>query len=80
MEGKRRAPHGARGLKPELSHCRPYRWKSRSTRGAWIETGSISSAGGDSRSRSTRGAWIETFATHVSCPLGLVALHTGRVD
>ena len=34
----RRAPHGARGLKPENPKHKPTDKTSRPTRGAWIET------------------------------------------
>ena len=37
-------------------------YKSRPTRGAWIETSRLSDEGQAKMSRPTRGAWIETLA------------------
>jgi len=55
----RRAPRGARGLKFEKRIGGQNRWKSRPTRGAWIEIKAINEMTAAVESRPTRGAWIE---------------------
>ena len=61
--GGRRAPYGARGLKPHRGRTARRYGKSRPVRGAWIETlDPAISLGIMKLSRPVRGAWIETRA------------------
>ena len=55
-----RAPHGARGLKSDLSYSAVgLEGVSRPTRGAWIEMAPALAPAAAPGSRPTRGAWIE---------------------
>ena len=76
----RRAPHGARGLKPLLLHCLGNKLLSRPARGAWIETSHVSHGRRRQRSRPARGAWIETTISRRNFLPQSVAPRTGRVD
>ena len=76
----RRAPPGARGLKPTNYRSVILSILSRSARGAWIETLQIHCTQHQKRSRSARGAWIETITETLLFVDYQVALRPGRVD
>ena len=78
-EGKRRAPHGARGLKLMLNLKPSLAQQSRPTWGAWIETSNIISLFAAAGSRPTWGAWIETLRKPPRDLYAIVAPHMGRV-
>ena len=57
---KRRAPHGARGLKRKHTEICCPAIMSRPAWGAWIETGDMGAPVSGLMSRPAWGAWIET--------------------
>ena len=75
-----RAPLGARGLKYGITIKTFSRYKSRPTRGAWIEIIIVKYTVKKSRSRPTRGAWIEIPHKLTDEEQEWVAPHSGRVD
>jgi len=76
----RRAPRGARGLKPPIHHARIERRQSRPARGAWIETFTEYRWLRLPMSRPARGAWIETGLCVRLNRMEMVAPRAGRVD
>ena len=77
---RRRAPHGARGLKQLVWRLCRLGLRSRPAWGAWIETPIAMRRDGVIVSRPAWGAWIET-PRYSSCALrALVAPRMGRVD
>ena len=56
---RRRAPRGARGLKWSLPQTPSNLFRSRPSRGAWIEILMCTGAPSLKTSRPSRGAWIE---------------------
>ena len=79
-EFDRRAPHGARGLKPLLIHF-GIEHSSRAPHGArGLKLNPGHAPNGNPESRPARGAWIETHEKSSGLTARRVAPRTGRVD
>ncbi|WP_232203366.1 hypothetical protein, partial [Selenomonas sp. FOBRC6] len=77
---KRRAPHGARGLKRCRTATNTRDTQSRPAWGAWIETVASSPRSTLTLSRPAWGAWIETRPSPRNLRTCPVTPRVGRVD
>ena len=74
------APSRARGLKRLVKLCRTLTNSGRAFTGAWIETGSGTTAAAAIKGRAFTGAWIETRQTATTISLAEPSRLHGRVD